>query len=69
MPAGDPMTALVVVATVCALLILAGALIGAELQDRLHEAHRRRMAVRQLELRRELDKAWSRLERPALFRP
>ena len=62
------MTALVVVATAGALLILAGALVGAELQDRMHEAHRRRMVVRQLELRRELDKAWSRLQQPVRSR-
>lgn len=53
------MSALIIVALFCALLLLAGAMIGAELQDRVHEAQRRRMAHAQLELRRELDTAWS----------
>lgn len=40
------MTALMLVALLALTLMLFGALIGAEIQDKLHEAHRRRMARR-----------------------
>lgn len=41
------MTALVLVALFAIVLVLFGAMIGAEVQDKLHEGQRRRMARRQ----------------------
>jgi|GEM_PF-3860029 len=61
---GDAMTALTIVALFGALLLLIGAVIGAEFQDRVHEAQRRRMAQRHDELRGELDLARSLLRLP-----
>jgi len=48
------MTALVIVALFGVLLLLIGAVIGAEFQDRMHEGQRRRLAVQ----RREVNARW-----------
>jgi hypothetical protein len=44
------MTSLVIVALFGVLLVLFGAVLGAEFQDRVHEGQRRRMAHRQREV-------------------
>jgi hypothetical protein len=52
------MTALVIVAMFCVLLVLFGAVVGAEFQDRVHEGQRRRMADRQ----RQVNARWRALQ-------
>ena len=52
------MSALVIVGLFGVLLMLFGALVGAELQDRLHEGQRRRMAQQ----RREFNARWRALQ-------
>ncbi|HEY3261480.1 MAG TPA: hypothetical protein VGJ95_14635 [Pseudonocardiaceae bacterium] len=52
------MSALVIVGLFGLLLVLLGAVIGAELQDRLHEGQRRRLAMR----RREINARWRALQ-------
>ena len=52
------MTSLVIVAMFAVLLVLFGAAVGAELQDRVHEQQRRRMAERQ----RQVNARWRAME-------
>jgi cell division protein FtsL len=52
------MTALVIVALFGVLLVLFGAVIGAEFQDRMHEGQRRRLALQ----RREVNARWRALQ-------
>lgn len=52
------MSAIAFLAMVAVLLVLFGAVLGAELQDKLHEGQRRRMAQRQ----REINARWRALE-------
>jgi hypothetical protein len=51
------MTALIIIGIGVFLLIAFGAIVGAELQDRVHEQHRRRMVARAHDLERRAENA------------